>query len=235
MTQSFLKILVYNTNHCKDFIVDYLKALRHIVHEVDSKESFIERLLCENYNLTIIDLYPGHDPFFFLDYLKENYIGIITVMITDSNKEADKILAYKKGVDIYASLPVNVQEIMYRIAVINRYMHPNMGNSSALDKRIYELGNFTIDSASLEVFDGNGCAIFMDTRLLLLLKFMVQYPDAYIPKNAIALNLYGGISNSAYRRIDSDIKLLRRAISDCTIKIKTINRIGYKFERVSGE
>lgn len=235
MTRSFLKILVYNTNHSKDFIVDYLKALGHIVHEVGSKENFIERLLCESYNLTIVDLCSGHDPFFFLDYLKENYTGVIAVMITDSNKEADKILAYKKGVDIYASLPINAQEIMYRVAVINRYMHPNMRNSPDPDKRLYELGNFTIDCASLEIFDGNGCAIFTDTRLLLLLKFMVQYPGPYIPKNAIALNLYGGISNSAYRRIDSDIKLLRRAISDCTVKIKTINRLGYKFERISGE
>ena len=228
-----LKILVYNVRHNRDFIMDYLKALRHTVYEVSGREDFAQQLILKDLDVVIIDMEDGPDKFFLLDYLKENAADIVAVMLTEDGSEADKIEAYRHGTDIYASMPVNMQELMYRIAVVDKYMRSGFtpADSKKTRNEVYELGNYTLDCTTMELLDGNGCPIVMPYRFVELLKFLVRYPGSFIPKTEICRGLYGGVNHAAYNSMTSDISRLRKYMRYCTMKIKTISKLGYRFER----
>jgi len=152
--------------------------------------------------------------------------SVPVVMLSAKGEEYDKVLAFELGVDDYVVKPFSSKELMLRInAILKR-----AGKSAKDDHRdIYQHEGFVADLTAHKVMIDNS-QINLSPKLYDLLFFLIRNKGIAVTREKILTEVWGFDYYGDDRTLDTHMKLLRKALGEYGILIKTLRGLGYRFD-----
>ena len=204
----------------RNVIKEYSKAEGYLVDEASDGYEAIEKVENNNYDLIIMDIMmPNMDGYEASKQIKE-IKNIPIIMLTARTEEIDKLNGFEVGIDDYVTKPFSPKELMARIKAVTK--------RNKKDDCI-ELDGLKINNSTREVtIDGEEIEL-THTQFELLYLFLSNI-NIVLSRESIIFNLWGYDYEADDRTIDTHIKLLRSKLGKFRDNIKTIRKVGYKFE-----
>jgi DNA-binding response OmpR family regulator len=221
-------LLVEDEKNIRDILRDNLEYEGYSILEAEDGLKGLEIAKNENPDLIILDLMlPQMHGYDFIKQLKKTNPTIPIIIVSAKSEEIDKIKGLDLGADDYITKPFQIRELVSRIkAVFRRYNKTNeyIQNFSFkdfyidFDKGILYKNNEKIDISFYE-FE--------------ILKYLIINKNKPVTRNDIVEAVWKAEGAISSRNIDTHIVNLRKLIEDDPADpkyIKTVFRIGYKFE-----
>lgn len=205
----------------RDVIKDYILNEGYTCDEASDGHEAIELVTDNDYDLIIMDIMMPHmDGYQAIKTIKE-IKDIPTIMLSARTSEFDKLHGFDIGIDDYVTKPFSPKELIARIkAVTKRYKN---------EEDIIKVGNIEINNLSHEVLVDNTPVEVTHTQFELLTLFLTN-PNIALSRDRIIESIWGYEYEGEDRTIDAHIKLLRSKLGKYRNSIKTIRKVGYKFE-----
>lgn len=194
-------------------------------YSVDSVYNPIEALdKMENtaYHLIISDIMmPEMDGFEFVRIIRETNKDIPILFITAKDEFEDKKMGFLVGADDYMVKPIDIKELVLRVAALLRRSKINLEHKLVV-------GNTTLDADSLIVTTNDETIILPLKEFKILFK-LLSYPNKIFTRSQIMNDCWGMYSESLDRTIDVHITHLRDKFeNNKDFNIVTVRGLGYK-------
>ena len=163
---------------------------------------------------------PKMDGFTAYKKIKEKY-DIPTIMLSARGEEYDKLNGFDLGIDDYVTKPFSPKELMARInAVIKRYKG---------EEDVFIFKDLKVDFLAHSVYV-NDKEVILTPKEYELLVYFIKNNGIALSREQLLNNVweYDYVGND--RTIDTHIKMLRNNLGKYRDLIKTVRRMGYKFE-----
>lgn len=172
------------------------------------------------YDLILLDvMLPKIDGYELLDYII--YMKIPVIFITAKTSTNDVIRALKLGADDYIKKPFQIGEIIARVEALLR-------RTGKLEEKTLEILGIKINLQSRTVIK-NGKIIELTVKEYDLLVYLIQNKNIAIYRDKLYENVWQEEFTGETRTLDTHIQRLRKKLN-LENNIKTVFRIGYKFE-----
>lgn len=204
----------------REVIKEYSLNEGYTVDEAENGREALEMIEKNDYDVVIMDvMMPTMDGLTAIKELKE--IKNIPVIILSARKEEyDKLQGFEIGIDDYVTKPFSPKELIARIKAVTK-----RGKGGDIIK----VGNIEINNISHEVKIDNEIIEMTHTQYELL-KLFTTNPSVALSREAIIERIWGYDYEADDRTIDAHIKLLRSRLGKYKNSIKTVRKVGYKFE-----
>lgn len=204
----------------REVIKEYSLNEGYLVDEASNGEEAVALIENNDYDVVIMDvMMPKKDGITAIKELKE--IKNIPVIILSARKEEyDKLQGFDIGIDDYVTKPFSPKELIARIKAVTKRFN---------SEDIIKVGNIEINNLSHEVKIDNEL-IEMTYTQYELLKLFISNPSVALSREMIIEHIWGYDYEADDRTIDAHIKLLRSRLGKYKNSIKTIRKVGYKFE-----
>ena len=204
----------------RNVIKEYALNEGYTVDEAEDGNEAIEKVEENNYDLIIMDIMMPHkDGFSSAKEIKE-IKNIPIIFLSARTEELDKLNGFSLGADDYVTKPFSPKELMARIKAVSKR------NGT---EEIIKVDNITINKTSREVIIDDKIVEMTHTQFELLYLFLSN-PNIVLSRENIIKNIWGYDYEADDRTIDAHIKLLRNKLGKHRDDIKTIRKVGYKFE-----
>lgn len=172
-------------------------------------------------DLIILDLHlPDIDGLELIKTLRS--ISNVPILVeTESNTEADAVLAFEYGADDFVTRPFSIRELISRVRAILR--RSARGNP---DDRI-KVGPIMIDSENYEAFR-NGEKMVLTLKEYELLKALASSPGRVLSRDFLLDRIWGHEYYGETRTVDVHIRHIRQKLGDDAAMIETVRGVGYK-------
>lgn len=213
-------LIVDDEELIRSVIKDYLEAENIKCDEAcDGRES-INLCLEREYDLIIMDIMmPNMDGYQALKEIK-NICDVPVIMLSARTDEIDKLQGFSLGVDDYVTKPFSPKELVARVKAVTKRNK---------EEDILSVGNIVLNNLSREVtIDGKKVEV-THTQFELLTLFLSNKNIA-LSRDSIIESIWGYDYEADDRTIDAHIKLLRSKLGPYRDSIKTVRKVGYKFE-----
>lgn len=216
-----MKILVVDDELLiRNVIKEYAINEGFEVDEAENGDEAIQKVEDNNYDLIIMDIMMPHkDGFTSAKEIKE-IKDIPIIFLSARTEELDKLNGFSLGADDYVTKPFSPKELMARIKAVTKRNE---------NEDIIKLDNIIVNKASREVSIDNEIVELTHTQFELLYLFLSN-PNIVLSRENIIKNIWGYDYEADDRTIDAHIKLLRSKLGKYRDNIKTIRKVGYKFE-----
>lgn len=216
-----MRILVVDDEKLiREVIKEYIENEGYTCDEAESGVESIEAVSKHDYDLIIMDIMmPGMDGYTAVKEIKE-IKDIPVIMLSARVEELDKLQGFSLGIDDYVTKPFSPKELVARIKAVCKR---NKGDD------IVTVGNITLNKLSRDVMVDGKLVEVTHTQFELLLLFLTNKGIA-LSRDKIIESLWGYDYEADDRTIDAHIKLLRSKLGKYRNSIKTIRKVGYKFE-----
>lgn len=204
----------------REVIKEYSLNEGYAVDEAENGEKALNLIEKNDYDVVIMDvMMPSMDGLTAIRELKQ--IKNIPVIILSARKEEyDKLQGFDIGIDDYVTKPFSPKELIARIKAVTKRQR---------GEDIIKIGNIEINNLSHEVkIDGE--VIEMTHTQYELLKLFTINPNVALSREMIIEHIWGYDYDADDRTIDAHIKLLRSRLGKYKDNIKTVRKVGYKFE-----
>ena len=217
----FIKILVVDDEYLiRNVIKEYCQSEGYKVDEASNGEEAIDKVYENEYDLIIMDIMmPDMDGYEASKEIKE-IKDIPIIMLSARTEEEDKLNGFNIGIDDYVTKPFSPKELMARIKAVSKRNET---------EEIIKVDNITINKTSREVIIDDKIVEMTHTQFELLYLFLSN-PNIVLSRENIIKNIWGYDYEADDRTIDAHIKLLRNKLGKHRDDIKTIRKVGYKFE-----
>ena len=217
----FIKILVVDDEYLiRNVIKEYCQSEGYKVDEAANGEEAIDKVYENEYDLIIMDIMmPDMDGYEASKEIKE-IKDIPIIMLSARTEEEDKLNGFNIGIDDYVTKPFSPKELMARIKAVTKR------NSK---ESIIKLDNIILNNNTREVTIDGKMVELTHTQFELLYLFLSN-PNLVLTREDIINKIFGFDYEAIYRTIDAHIKLLRNKLGKYKNYIKTIRKVGYKFE-----
>lgn len=204
----------------REVIKEYSINEGYEVDEADNGEKALDLIEENNYDVIIMDvMMPTMDGLTAIKELKE--IKNIPVIILSARKEEyDKLQGFDIGIDDYVTKPFSPKELIARIKAVTK----RQGGGDVI-----KVGNIEINNISHEVKIDEEIIEMTHTQYELL-KLFTTNPSVALSRETIIEHIWGYDYDADDRTIDAHIKLLRSRLGKYKNSIKTVRKVGYKFE-----
>lgn len=216
-----IKILIVDDEYLiRNVIKEYCQNEGYKVDEAKNGEEAIDKVYENNYDLIIMDvMMPKLDGIKASKEIKQiNDIPII--ILSARTEEEDKLIGFETGIDDYITKPFSPKELMARIKAITK--RNNKENIIIVDK-------IKLDNTTREITINNKDIELTHTQFELLYLFLNNL-NIVLTREDIINKLFGYDYEANDRTIDAHIKLLRSKLGNYKDNIKTVRKVGYKFE-----
>ncbi len=216
-----MKVLIVDDEELiRNVIKEYCKSEHYFVDEARDGEEAINKVEHNTYDLIVMDIMmPKIDGFKAAEEIKRMK-NIPIIMLSARGEELDKLNGFSIGIDDYITKPFSPKELMARIkAVTKRNIKDDIINYQDL----------IINKTTREVYINNNLIELTHTQFELLYLFLSNI-NIVLSRENIILNIWGYDYDADDRTIDAHIKLLRSKLGKYRENIKTIRKVGYKFE-----
>ena len=201
-------------------IKNYLDTEAYTYDEADNGEEAVKLVENNNYDLIIMDIMmPKMDGYEAVKKIKAINKNIPVIMLSARKEEEDKLQGFDYGIDDYVTKPFSPKELMARIKAVTK--------RTDKEGRI-KVGNIELDNKSYQVFINGENIDVTHTQFELLSLFLTNHNIA-LSRDKIIESIWGYDYEADDRTIDAHIKLLRAKLGKYRNSIKTIRKVGYKF------
>lgn len=216
-----IKILVVDDEYLiRNVIKEYCQNEGYKVDEAENGEVAIDKVYDNDYDLIIMDIMmPDMDGYEASREIKD-IKDIPIIMLSARTEEEDKLNGFDIGIDDYITKPFSPKELMARIKAVTKRNNK---------EQIIKLDNIILNNNTREVTIDNKLVELTHTQFELLYLFLSN-PNLVLTREDIINKIFGFDYEASDRTIDAHIKLLRNKLGKYKNYIKTIRRVGYKFE-----
>ncbi|MDR0396379.1 MAG: response regulator transcription factor [Oscillospiraceae bacterium] len=178
-------------------------------------------------SLMLLDLLlPGMDGWQVLREIRKTS-NIPVIMLTAKDETFDKVLGLELGADDYIVKPFEPKEMVARVKAVLR----RSSQTDAPSKEVSFPG-LTVNASRYTVSFG-GAPLEMPPKELETLFFLASHPNQVFTREQLIEQVWGYEFFGDSRTVDVHVMRLREKLSGCAQygwQIKTVWRVGYKFE-----
>lgn len=217
-----MKILVVDDETLiRDVVREYLQLDGFSVEEARDGDEALDKFQQKQFDLVIMDIMmPKKDGFQTLKEMKQ-IKDIPVLMLSARGEEFDKLIGFDLGIDDYVTKPFSPKELVARVKAITKRRDAN-------PKRLV-FGGLEVDDVAHEVkIDGK--LINLTPKEYDLLKYFVSNNHIALSREQLLTNIWGYDFYGDDRTVDTHVKTLRHQLGSYGSCIKTIRKVGYKFE-----
>ena len=216
-----MKILVVDDEVLiRNVIREYAAIEGYKVDEAPNGEEAIEKVYDNDYDVIIMDvMMPVLDGVKASKEIKK-IKNIPIIMLSARSSEEDKLIGFDTGIDDYITKPFSPKELMARIKAVTKRNNK---------EDIIKVDNIIMNNKTREVIINNQNIELTHTQYELLYLFLTNL-NIVLSREDIINKLFGYEYEASDRTIDAHIKLLRSKLDNYKDNIKTIRKVGYKFE-----
>lgn len=201
-------------------IKEYAKIENYEVDEASNGDEAVEKALENDYDVIIMDIMmPKRDGFSAIKEIKQEK-DISVIVLSARTMEEDKLNGFDLGIDDYVIKPFSPKELIARIKAVTKRQK---------EEDIIEVGTIKLSNLTREVTIDNEVITLTHTQFELLKLFLTNLNIA-LSREIIINKIWGYDYEADDRTIDAHIKLLRSKLKTYRDNIKTIRKVGYKFE-----
>lgn len=218
-----IKILVVEDDENLNMAVcRHLSAHGYAVRGCRDALSATDAMSAEKYDLIISDIMmPKTDGFEFARSVRSADKNIPILFMSARDDFSSKEKGYRIGIDDYLVKPIDLDELLLRIAALLR--RARIATSKKLT-----VGNLTLDEDAVSA-EVDGCPVALTLREFQMLYKLLSYPNRTFTRGQLLDEFSGFDSESGLRSVDVHITNLRQKFESCTgFKINTVRGLGYK-------
>ena len=218
-----MKVLIVDDEELiRNVIKEYLKINGFEYDEVSDGIDAINKVKNNNYDIIIMDIMmPKMDGYESVRKIREFNKQIPVIMLSARGEEYDKLMGFDLGVDDYVTKPFSPKELIARIKAVTKR------NEEKNEKYIFD--GLVVDTKSFEVFVDDKL-VTLTPKEYELLKYLIENKNIVLSREQLLENIWGYDFYGDDRTIDTHIKTLRSNLGPYRNFIKTIRKVGYKFE-----
>lgn len=216
-----MKLLVVDDEELiRNVIKEYAKIENYEVDEASDGDEAVKKALENDYDVIIMDIMmPKRDGFSAIKEIKQEK-DISVIVLSARTMEEDKLNGFDLGIDDYVIKPFSPKELIARIKAVTKRQK---------EEDIIEVGTIKLSNLTREVTIDNEVITLTHTQFELLKLFLTNLNIA-LSREIIINKIWGYNYEADDRTIDAHIKLLRSKLKTYRDNIKTIRKVGYKFE-----
>ena len=218
------KILVADDEaRMRKLICDFLTAAGYDVTEAEDGEQAVDLFFgTGGFGLVILDvMMPLMDGFEVCRTIRA-YSKVPVVMLTARTAERDELTGFGCGADEYISKPFSPKILVARVEALLR-------RSGADKQELLTAEGITLDKSAHEV-TVDGKPVDLSFKEFELLAYLMENRGIALSREKILNNVWDYDYFGDARTIDTHIKKLRGKLGDRGDYIRTIWRMGYKFD-----
>lgn len=213
-------LIVDDEELIRDVIKEYAENESFTCDEASNGEKAIDLVTYKDYDLIIMDIMMPHmDGYQAIKEIKK-IKDIPVIMLSARTDEIDKLQGFELGIDDYVTKPFSPKELIARIKAVTKRNK---------EEDILTVGNISLNNLSREVIVDKKVVEVTHTQFELLELFLSNKGIA-LSRDKIIESIWGYDYEADDRTIDAHIKLLRSKLGPYRKSIKTIRKVGYKFE-----
>ena len=204
----------------------YLEQSGYEVYHAEDGEAALSILDSTHIDLIISDIMmPNMDGYELIEELRNAGFTLPVLMVTAKETFEDKKKGFLVGTDDYMVKPIDMDEMLLRVAALLR--RANIANEHKL-----QLGDgVLLDYDSLTV-RAHGKLFELPKKEFYLLFKLLSYPKKIFTRQQLMDEIWGMDAEADERTVDVHIKRLREKFENLPeFKIITIRGLGYKPER----
>ena len=217
-----MKILVVDDEALiRNVVKEYLEAEHFKVDEAGDGDEALKLVNNKDYDLIVLDIMmPKKDGFQTMKEIKKMK-NIPVIMLSARQEEFDKLIGFDLGIDDYVTKPFSPKELVARVKAITKRYH------NEEDKMIF--GSLTLDDKAHEVRIDDKLVTLTPKEYDLLKCFLTNHHIA-LSREQLLTNIWGYDFYGDDRTVDTHVKTLRQHLGKYGKYVKTIRKVGYKFE-----
>ena len=206
-------------------LADLLKAKGYTIIQAFDGQQALDMYFERNIEIDLILLdvmMPIYDGFEVLAQIRKNNCIVPVIMLTARDQEYDELMGFKTGSDDYIAKPFSPSLLLARIeALLKR-------TGKDVNQEVSVAGiTLNITQRTCTCDDGN---IDLTKREFDLLFFFVTNNVATFSREQLLNQVWGYNFDGDTRTVDTHIKQLRIKLGEKSSYIRTVHRVGYKFE-----
>lgn len=164
---------------------------------------------------------PQVDGFEFAEKIRETNKEIPILFMTSLDDFRSKQKGFKVGIDDYMVKPVDLDEVLLRIAALLRRAKINSANELIV-------GDVKLIKDEMTVYV-NGEEMAVMPREFQILYKLLSYPKKIFTRSELLDEYWGMEDETGLRTVDVYVTKLRKVFSDCkSFEIVTVHGFGYK-------
>lgn len=217
-----MKILVVDDEELiRNVVKEYLQLENYTVDEAGDGDEAIAKTSKTDYDLIIMDvMMPKKDGFQTVKEIKKMK-DVPVLMLSARGEEYDKLIGFDLGIDDYVTKPFSPKELVARVKAITKR------RETTVNKLVF--GGLVLDDIAHEVRIDNEL-IPLTPKEYDLLKYFVSNNHIALSREQLLTNIWGYDFFGDDRTVDTHVKTLRHQLGKYGDYIKTIRKVGYKFE-----
>jgi DNA-binding response OmpR family regulator len=234
-------LIVEDEKHLADGLRFNLNAEGYDVDTTGDGESALSLLLDQRkrYDAIVLDvMLPGKNGFEVATELRSAGNFIPVLMLTARGRPEDVLRGFESGADDYLPKPFELAVLLARLNALlrRREWFQKDGADSATpaaspaEPLVFELGNRTIDFASLELRTPTQ-TVHLTLMEADLLRYLIKHEGKVVSRKAMLADVWGLRDDTDTRAIDNFIVRLRKYLEDEPTKPKhllTVRGVGYR-------
>lgn len=210
----------------REIIIDYFTSKDFIVTEAKNGVEALEILENNEFDIVLLDIMmPKLDGYSVCKILRKDS-EIPVIFLTAKSDEDDKLTGYELGADDYITKPFSLPILYAKVVALIKRSNGNMVNTHQIN-----VCGINIDLKNRKVTVDNKEIILAPKEYDLLI-CLIKNRDRILTREQLLAKIWGYDFMGFDRVVDTHIKKLRAALRDKASCIRTIIKVGYKFEEV---
>ncbi len=217
-----MRILVVDDEELiRNVVKEYLLQENYEVEEACNGIEAIEKVKKMDFDLIVLDIMmPKKDGYQTVREIKE-IKDIPVLMLSARSDEFDKLIGFDLGIDDYVTKPFSPKELVARVKAITKRKEKNNAQ--------FVFGSLVLDDvAHLVMIDQK--SIPLTPKEYDLLKYFIANNHIALSREQLLTNVWGYDFFGDDRTVDTHVKTLRHQLGRYGDYIKTIRKVGYKFD-----
>jgi DNA-binding response OmpR family regulator len=221
----FSILVVEDSTNIRKLMTARLEKEGYVVFQAENGEIALEVLDSQHIDLIISDIMMPHmDGYELTKNLREAYFNMPILMVTAKESFEDKEKGFQVGTDDYMVKPINMNEMVLRVAALLR-------RAKISTEHKLNVGDVVLNYDTLTVTTKDSAYELPKKEFYLLFK-LLSYPKQIFTRQQLMDEIWGMDIDIDERTVDSHIKKLRKKFEDIKeFKIITIRGLGYKAEK----
>ena len=196
-----------------DLIALNLRMVGHTAEQALTGRDAIALAKKEPFDLLILDvMLPDSDGF--------TVYGTPAIFVTALGETADKVKGFERGADDYIVKPFEMTELLLRVEAVLRRTHRSESS--------YRIDDIEIDFDAKTVTKG-GVPVELTMQEYMLLEVLVKNRNIALSRQKLMREAWDISFMGESRTVDVHIQRIRKKLG-LDDRIKTIYRLGYRFE-----